>query len=158
MKKILYLLFVFSLLFITSCNQYKADPLQATSVHFDLPVSSKQFSQAEVLNEIHTYKIEYDFILKSNDSVGNDWYSCVTYDGEQFKSGDTITATANSLVLLTATVTENDSVADSASQSLTLRLSDGEKSTVKLVVTENRGAYSGNTAVWEVCCSAWLVS
>ena len=157
MKKILYLLFVFSLLFITSCNQHKAEPLQTTSVLSNPPVSSEQVSKTEVLNKKHTYNIEYDFTLKSNNSVGNDWHSCVTYNGEQFKSGDTITATANSLVLLTATVTENDSIADNASQSLTLRLNDGEKSTVKLVVTENRGAYSGNTAVWEFCCSVSFV-
>jgi len=157
MKKAFMSCFLVILLFVVSCNQYKAEPLLTTSVHFDLPVSSEQVSQTGVLNEKHTYKIEYDFTLKSNDSVGNDWYSCVTYNGEQIKSGDTITAAANSLVLLTATVTENDSVADSASQSLTLRLSDGEKSTVKLVVTENRGAYSGNTAVWKFHCSVSFV-
>lgn len=157
MKKFLCPVVLIFLLFITSCNQPKTEPLQTTSVHFDLPVSSKQVSQTENLNETHTYKIEYDFTLKSNNSVGNDWHSCVTYNGEQFKSGDTITATANSLILLTATVTENDSIADNASQSLTLRLNNGETSSANIVVTENRGAYSGNTAVWEFCCSVSFV-
>lgn len=102
------------------------------------------------------YKVYCSLSMTANMSVGNEWLSSIEYNGKSLRNGDTITAPLNSGITITGTVIESDSVPDYGSGSVRLSLDGGEKAT-KIYVRENRGRYSGNYAIWELCCSAELI-
>lgn len=102
------------------------------------------------------YRISCSLMRLSTNSVGNEWSSGITYNGESIHSGDTITAALNGTITITGTAIEHDSIPDSGSGSVSLSLPGGEKST-QFYVRENRGRYAGNLAIWELTCSATLV-
>ena len=92
-----------------------------------------------------------------NNSVGNDWKWDVVCN-------DNITINENEKIILHAPpdklnmnfeVTEIDSCSDTAQGSFdfSTKMSkwDTISKTEKLIVTEDRGRYSGNTAEWEIC-------
>ena len=105
------------------------------------------------LESTPTYRIDYAFTLLSNDSVGNEWQTSVTREGQILQSGDTITAQENTVITITATVTEVDVYPDTATATLDLSLADGSTATATITVLENGGAYTNHTAVWEWTCS-----
>lgn len=102
------------------------------------------------------YKVYCSLSMTANMSVGNEWLSSIEYNGKTLRNGDTITAPLNSGITITGTVIESDSVPDYGSGSVRLSLDGGEKTT-EIYVRENRGRYSGNFAIWELCCSAELI-
>ncbi len=126
------------LMTLTGCGKHVS--IQETSVEYAQSVDS-------------TYRIDYTFTLLSNDSVGNEWQTSVTRDGQILQSGDTVTAPENTVVTLTATVTEIDQYPDTASVTLDIPLEDGGTTTTTITVLENGGAYINHASEWEVTCS-----
>ncbi len=100
-----------------------------------------------------SYRISYTLTLISNNSVGHNWGTTVSCDGDSIRSGEIITGTVGSYVTIRANVTEYDSIPDSGGGSLRLRLIDGTSDSVTISVKENRGKYAGNTAKWKFTCS-----
>lgn len=103
------------------------------------------------------YQIDYEFIQKSNNSVGNRWQNTVTHNGLKFSSGQRITAAFHSVITLEVTVIERDSIPDKGQGTVSLVLTDGADNFTEIAVQENRGKYSGCTALWEFRCSATLI-
>ena len=103
------------------------------------------------------YRIEYEFSMLSNHSVGNSWDNTVVYNGRNIDSGDTITAELNSEITLQGIVTETDSIPDTAACHFTLQLKDGMVGVAQITVRENRGRYIGNTAIWNLKCTVTLI-
>lgn len=94
------------------------------------------------------YQINYEFVLESNDSVGNDWQKYVLYNDLYIGDGDYITATLDSTVMFNGIVVEHDSIPDVGTAKLEMNLVDGTTSMTQIIVEENKGRYSGNFAVW----------
>ena len=92
----------------------------------------------------------------ANMSVGNEWLKSIEYNGQSISNGATITVPLNSGITITGAVIESDSVPDYGSGSVRISL-DGKEKTTEIYVRENRGRYSGNFAIWELCCSAELI-
>ncbi|AWB44239.1 hypothetical protein DCC85_08430 [Paenibacillus sp. CAA11] len=91
--------------------------------------------------------------LTSNDHVGNEWAWSASVDGKSLDVGDSITLkNAKNSIILKSYAVEQDKIPDegSAEKSISLKSLSSNKTTVKLTVTvtENRGRYSGNKAVW----------
>ena len=85
--------------------------------------------------------------------VGNEWYKYFSIDNIQVKSGDKITVTLGESIEIYTSFTEDDKVPDvgSAWDNVALTqnyIKNGFSITQTIYVTENRGRYSGNTAVW----------
>ncbi|MCL9659182.1 hypothetical protein L2089_00665 [Paenibacillus hunanensis] len=93
--------------------------------------------------------------LVSNDHVGNEWYTEATAGGKSLEEGESVTVKAgsNGKIKLYAYAQEQDKIPEDGESSKTVSVSSisSSGSTVKLrvTVTENRGRYSGNEAVWE---------
>lgn len=91
-----------------------------------------------------------------NNHVGNEWeYSC-TVNKKELKEGDTveITAASSGKIKIVAEATENDKYPDNGTKTLTIPVSKLKKDknstyTCNVTVTEDRGRYAGNTAVWK---------
>lgn len=92
-----------------------------------------------------------DAELISNDHVGNEWFYYATIGGKEVSIGDSIEVNTNKQVTLFAESTEDDKIPDVGSKSLkiTPKKYIGKNVTIKVTVTENRGRYSGNSAVIE---------
>ena len=103
------------------------------------------------------YQINYDFILQSNDSVGNEWQNTVILNGHEINSGDTVVAEFNSYITINGSVVEKDKMPDVGSGSIHCILKDSLEKSTKIHVSENCGRYSGNTAIWELSCSIKLI-
>ena len=103
------------------------------------------------------YSIQCRWALLSNNHVGNDWTKQVLYNQKDVASTD-IVASLDSKISLTAIVTENDTVPDTAKQNIQIYLSDNSQTTAEIKVIENRGRYKGNAAVWQLVCTVMLVS
>lgn len=100
-----------------------------------------------------TYTITYTAKLAYNGHVGNNWGYGLKFDGEIIDSGCSIEATYTTFspVTITAFATEFDSINDYGSEKVYLSDIDvGEKKSfdIDVIVRENRGRYSGNTAKW----------
>ena len=103
------------------------------------------------------YKI-YTYTSRiSNNHVGNEWFTEVTYNNKEIYSLE-ITAPYNSKYInLYATITEDDTIPDIGYGKINILLKDGNKKTTKINVVENRGRYYGNIAVWEFTCKVKLI-
>ena len=62
--------------------------------------------------------------MLSNNHVGNEWYSYITYNNKEFKNGSTITAKMNSTININTTIVEDDKIPDSSTSYVTLTLKD----------------------------------
>ncbi|WP_226000626.1 hypothetical protein [Paenibacillus sp. BJ-4] len=91
----------------------------------------------------------------SNDHVGNDWAIAAQVAGKSISEGNSVKVKVKSggSIKLYAYAEEQDKVPDEGEASKNVKIStiSAKGSTVKLkvTVTENRGRYSGNQAVWE---------
>ena len=103
------------------------------------------------------YKINYSIYMISNDHVGNDWGTDVTYNGNSISSGYEVTGQADSSLDIVAYVYEYDVIMDYDYSRITLTLEDDFEVVNRITVKENRGRYYGNIAVWEIKCSVDLV-
>ncbi|WP_260986493.1 hypothetical protein [Paenibacillus xylanexedens] len=91
--------------------------------------------------------------LVENNSVGNEWAIGASVNGKELEEGSSVTLNLKSTgtLKLEAIAKEQDKIPDYGSKSTNVKLSSFSKSTNKIlsvVVTENRGRYSGNTATW----------
>ncbi len=98
------------------------------------------------------YKVTCNYIhLVYNNHVGNQWNCRVSVKGKTIHSGGSCTVSSTGGITIVSKVTENDSYPDSNHTSKYVKLSVGKtlKYTNTVVVTENRGRYSGETAKWK---------
>jgi hypothetical protein len=91
--------------------------------------------------------------LVENNSVGNEWAIGASVNGKELEEGSSVTLNLKSTgtLKLEAIAEEQDKIPDYGDKSTNVKLSSFSKSTNKtlsVVVTENRGRYSGNTATW----------
>lgn len=105
------------------------------------------------------YELSIKAELISNDSVGNDWIKTYTCDGKTITDGDqwTVPLETTKTILINATITENDKWDDVGSDSIVVTLVDDYKASTQITVTENKGRYKGNQAVWEITYRVKLV-
>ena len=95
-------------------------------------------------------KVTYTANLIDNDSVGNEWYTALFYDGKHLPPKSVI-AYSESLVFY-AYAEEDDTVADKKKVRVDFEsIKPGEtlSKTVTVIVRENAGRYQGNRATWE---------
>ena len=98
----------------------------------------------------------YDTILDYNNSVGNDWSITVYVNNTVVDSDGVILYTSEEdRIDIVAECTEWDSIPDIGENSsyVIIERSDfeyGFSVDVPVVITENRGRYSGNTAKWTI--------
>ena len=92
---------------------------------------------------------------ESNDHVGNEWGFGCTVNKKTLDEGDSmdVEITSAGKITLVCKAVEDDSIPDVGTKTLTIpvsKLSAGQTKeyTVRVTVRENRGRYSGNTAVW----------
>lgn len=106
-------------------------------------------------------KVKADVKLESiecveNNHVGKEWAFACTVNKKALKEGDTleITTASSSKIKIVAEATENDKYPDNGTKTLTIPVSKLKQNknstyTCNVTVTEDRGRYSGNTAVWK---------
>lgn len=93
-----------------------------------------------------------DIQLARNDSVGNEWVTKVYVNGKAIGKTVTWEAKPSDTVKLKAYAEEQDKLPDIGTKELAVKLSSFQTSVDKklnVVVKENRGRYSGNTAEWQ---------
>lgn len=105
------------------------------------------------------YQLTFKEKKISNECVGNDWSFTYTHNGQTIKSGYTIT---QSLEIFTfqsigVEVREKDKIDDVGTGNLTVAICEVGSGKTEITVTENAGAFKGNTAVWEISCEVKLV-
>lgn len=110
----------------------------------------------------YTYGIyELTFTEKkiSNNCVGNDWSFTYTHNDETIKSGYTITQSLEifSFQSIGVEIREKDKIDDVGTGTLTVAICEVGSGKTEITVTENAGAFKGNTAVWEISCEVKLV-
>lgn len=105
------------------------------------------------------YQLTFKEQRITRDFVGNDWSFTYTHNGQVIKSGYTIT---QSLEIFTfqsigVEIREKDKIDDVGTGTLTVAICEVGWGNVEITVTENAGAFKGNTAVWEITCQVKLV-
>ncbi len=133
-KKILALLLFFSLILSS----------------FTVLTYGKSSSKVIVTVELQTVE------CVDNNHVGNEWVFGATVNKKELNEGDSveITTTSTGKITIVSMAEEQDKYPDYGSKSLTVsvgKLKAGSNNTYtsNVTVTENRGRYSGNTAVWK---------
>lgn len=92
--------------------------------------------------------------LDYNNSVGNDWGTDISVNGESIRfQSSTFKMTKGDTIRIKAEASEADSVVDYGSSRLNISYNDLTKGKsysyeIGVIVTENRGRYSGNSAKW----------
>ncbi|MEJ8302486.1 hypothetical protein [Saccharibacillus sacchari] len=90
--------------------------------------------------------------LVSNNHVGNEWYTEGEVNGKSIAEGSS-TKVSSGNIKLYAYAEEQDKIPDVGETTKTVKTSSvsasGTTVKLKVTVTENRGRYSGNQAVWE---------
>ncbi|GLX70331.1 hypothetical protein [Paenibacillus glycanilyticus] len=92
--------------------------------------------------------------LVENNHVGNEWETTAYVNGKEVQEGKSVTLNlkASDSIKLKAYAEEQDKIPESGSANVAVKVSSITKSVNKalqVVVTENRGRYSGNTAEWK---------
>ncbi|GMK48890.1 hypothetical protein PghCCS26_60200 [Paenibacillus glycanilyticus] len=92
--------------------------------------------------------------LVENNHVGNEWLTKAYVNGKEVQKNKSITLSLKSTdsIKLKAYAEEQDKIPDSNSANDTVKASSITKTVnkaLKVVVTENRGRFSGNTAEWK---------
>lgn len=135
MKKLLSLFTAMILLMCAGCQGVSTAPTANTAINTTV---------------FKGYQISYEFELISNASVGNDWVKSIDADGSTLPNGKIFSADTQSPLYLSMTIMEDDKYPDVGRGSMSLSLEDGAVSSTQITVRENRGRFSGNTALWEV--------
>lgn len=91
-----------------------------------------------------------------NDHVGNEWGFGATVNKKELTEGDSIeiSTTSTGKIAIVSMAEEQDKYPDYGSKTLTVSVSKLKANkdttyTSNVTVTENRGRYSGNKAVWK---------
>ena len=101
--------------------------------------------------EPNQYRVTYDCYMTSNHSVGNDWYEDLLYKGDFVRSGSVLTLPES--FSFRCEITEHDASPDIGSKTVSfsnVEIGETQEKTVTIIVREDNGRYTGNTAVWEV--------
>jgi len=94
-------------------------------------------------------------VLVYNNHVGNEWVFDVQIAGEDCPLGGTVKIESNALIEVVFSAREMDKIVDYGSSTFEIdpaALKTGKKqyADIEVIVTENRGRYSGNTAQWRM--------
>ena len=150
-----------------SYNKLKDNLSKATIV-----LNNENSTQEDINNTINTlnnnsnnlviasrgiYKINIYAYMIYNNHVGNEWYYYTTYNNNEFNSGNQIIGKNNETIDLITTIIEDDKITDYGTNYITIKLTDNYEATKQITVRENRGRYTGNTALWEVKYSVKLI-
>ena len=100
--------------------------------------------------KMKTYRLTISESLILNAHVGDSWSKTYKYNNEKVGKTFTVTAPPDSLITISATITEHDDYPDVGHSSIKVVLTDGKTSTGIVTVQENRGQYAGNKAKWNV--------
>ncbi|MDI4649296.1 hypothetical protein [Cohnella hashimotonis] len=92
--------------------------------------------------------------LVENNHVGNEWLTAAKINGKEVSAGSSLTLTlkASETIHLNAYAEEQDKIPEDGEATASVKASSIAKTTNKalsVVVTENRGRYSGETATWK---------
>ncbi|MDG0793985.1 hypothetical protein OMP38_26550 [Cohnella ginsengisoli] len=92
--------------------------------------------------------------LVENNHVGNEWLTVAKINGKEVSAGSSVTLTlkASETIHLDAYAEEQDKIPEDGESTASVKASSIGKTTNKalsVVVTENRGRYSGETATWK---------
>lgn len=95
----------------------------------------------------------------SNDHVGNAWQTVYTCEGKPITGSELWTVPLGTTKELTinVTITEKDKWPDVGAETIPVILTDGFQASATITVTENKGRYKGNTALWEIICKVKLI-
>ncbi|MBE6774153.1 MAG: hypothetical protein E7544_08005 [Ruminococcaceae bacterium] len=117
--------------------------------------SNRVSVKSDTDTDCNLYKINISANCISNNSVGKDWVQIFSINDQQIKNGDKISISKDiSEVNFKIYVEESDdSLPDIATKEIILNLESKEATTTSLIVTENKGRFSGNTAEWEITVS-----
>ncbi len=102
-------------------------------------------------------KIKIKFVsaeLIENNHVGNEWATSGTISNKKINEGDSVTLSLKSTdsIKIKVEAAELDKIPDVGTGNLSIKASTITKKTtksIKVIVTENRGRYSGNSAEWK---------
>ena len=103
--------------------------------------------------------ISYSASLIYNNSVGNEWSTWIEIDGKKLYQGQNleIEVSGNDEIVIIAYACEDDSMPDIGYKQITIPVSelnpDQNVYTAEVIVRENGGRYSGNTAKWKFSIS-----
>ncbi|MFD1991316.1 hypothetical protein ACFSGI_15180 [Paenibacillus nicotianae] len=93
--------------------------------------------------------------MVSNDHVGNEWAIAAKVAGKAIDEGKSVNVNVDSKgsIKLYGYVIEEDKIPDEGENTKVVNVSSisskGSTFKVRVTVTENRGRYSGNEAIWE---------
>jgi hypothetical protein len=105
-----------------------------------------------------TYRVTVKYQAVSlvyNNHVGNEWSKIVKYNGKNVSLGSSLAKQLKNTdkMVITCTATEKDKYPDIGSVTISLNVANLKKGTTtfvkNVIVTENRGRYSGNKACWK---------
>jgi len=109
-------------------------------------------------NNIIDLQISFTKDLEYNNSVGNEWIFDIEINGNKFNNNEnskTLSFKTNDKLKINAKVIEADNISDVGRNSIEIdlkKLDLSKKNTfeIPVIVRENRGRYSGNTAMWNL--------
>ncbi len=112
--------------------------------------------QRNYSHAVYTVSIEENLV--TNHSVGNDWQKSYTCNGKIITNGYqwTVPLDTTETITIEATITEIDECCDIGNGSISIILKDGYKASTHITVTEDKGRYKGNQAIWEIVCEVEL--
>jgi len=151
-----WLLVIIFFLAVISSITYSDDKNQNTlntSQSITTPIPSTPTPKPTIVSSSNiTLNISYDAYLSYNNHVGNEWSYSADISGTYTNDGNNIIVNSGDTITINCYVSESDSVMDYGYNSFTIdpsKLSKGKSTyTCDVVVRENRGRYSGNTAGW----------
>ncbi len=126
-----------------------------TNIRVDSPNGQTVTIPVRVSQIYHMFSIDWSAELLSNDHVGNNWDISFIVDGENFRSGSTVILDKKSSLRFVFHAAEDDTFPDVGEFSVEIPVSgnlskDGYSMTKDVEITEDKGRYAGNTAVWRV--------
>ena len=119
-------------------------------------ISCNLFTTAAATSKVKvTVKLDSIECVENN-HVGNEWSFGCTVNKKELAKGDSISVSTTSTgkITIVSSVKEEDKIPDIGSKNLSIPVSklktkNDTTYTSQVTVTENRGRYSGNKAIWK---------
>jgi hypothetical protein len=123
------------------------------SMQEDLDAFESELKEAfNQIESTHVYVVSYSTDLRYNNSVGTDWRCGILYNDEYIESSSKIVITDSPTeIKLVAFATEFDDWTDYGSTPVVfnaLNIGQQQSMWATVIVRENNGRYTGNTAEW----------
>lgn len=143
-----------------SCVQTESETKSTTNKHYaygdidtlpQFPTIEIETIDFDELTKEKTYMIKYTARLSYNNHVGNSWGYGLMYDDEYIENGCYIECNGMFKLCVTAYAFEKDEYNDYGSTDVTfdsLDIGEEQSKEVAVIVRENKGRYTGNTAQW----------